>query len=220
MQYFAVTQKKDRGCPIGLLNAVLYDHCPENPAAIEHGTAYPWYSDPRGLEEYPEGMCLVAKEKSIDFSIRSISSNQLLDQNFLQSLIEFESPFVHFNEISVVSHASKRSIVQKRYFVSRFSDEFYFDLSDIANDAGSSVKIGKFGLSVLEKLSIRSSFFRHVFGIKSLDPRVDTIFCSERFYESARRKGVKGIDFAHVESAKWADPRSFTFDPDEIIPVL
>jgi len=83
------------------LNATLYDHCPDNAAATEHGTAYPWYFDPRGLEKYPEGMCLVAKEKSIDFSIRSISSNQFLDQNFLESLIEFKAPLKDFEPLRV-----------------------------------------------------------------------------------------------------------------------
>lgn len=220
MHFFAITQRKERGCPIGLLNAVLYDHCPENPAAIEHGTAYPWYFDPRRLEKYPEGMCLVAKEKSMDFSIRSISSNQILDQNFLELLIEFKAPLKDVKAIDVVSHASKQSIVQKKYFVSQFSAEFYFKLSDVANEAGSSVKVGNLGFRVLERLSIRASFDRHVFAIEGLDPRIGTIVCSEEFHAAAKKKGVKGIDFVGIESAKWPNPNSFMFDPEEILPVL
>ncbi|MCR6477813.1 hypothetical protein NU688_16750 [Variovorax sp. ZS18.2.2] len=220
MKFYAITQKKDRGCPIGLLNAVLYDHCPENPAAIEHGTAYPWYFDPRGLDEYPAGMCLIAKEKLINFSIRSISLNQFLDQNFLESLIEFKSHLKDFKEIEVISQSSKKSIVQKKYFVSRFADEFYVSLSEAVNNNESFVRNGKFGLSVFEKLSIRQSFDRHVFGIEGLDPRIGTIFCSEEFFESTKKKGVAGIDFVRVEAAKWPNPDSFVFDPEEILPVL
>lgn len=220
MKFYAITQKKDRGCPIGLLNAVLYDHCPEDPTAIEHGIAYPWYSDPKGLKEFPEGMCLVAKEKLIDFSIRSINSNQFLDQYFLESLIEFNTPLKNFKKIDVVSYFDKKRIAKKQYFASQFADDFYCKLSEVADEGESSVKNGKYGLTILEKLSIRKSFDRHVFGVENLDPRISTIFCSENFMDLAKKRGAKGIDFVPVEAAKWPDPNSFMFDPEEILSVL
>lgn len=220
MKFYAITQKKERGCPIGLLNAVLYDHCPEDPTVIEHGIVYPWYSDPKGLNEFPEGMYLVAKEKLIDFSIRSISSNQFLDQYFLESLTEFNAPLKDFKGIDVVSYSDKKDIVKKKYFASQFADDFYCRLSEAANEGGSSIKNGKYGLAILEKLSIRESFDRDVFGIAGLDPRVSTIFCSEKFVDSAKNRGVKGIDFVPVEFAKWPNPNSFMFDPEEILSVL
>ena len=113
MKFYAITQKKEHGCPIGLLNAVLYDHCPEDSTVIEHGIVYPWYSDPKGLNEFPEGMCLVAKEKLIDFSIRSISSNQFLDQYFLEALTEFNAPLKDFKGIDVVSYSDKKTLSRK-----------------------------------------------------------------------------------------------------------
>lgn len=64
------------------------------------------------------------------------------------------------------------------------------------------------------------SFDQHVFGIEGLDPRHGTIFCSEEFYESAKKNGVKEIDFVRIESARWPNPGSFVFDPEEVLPVL
>jgi hypothetical protein len=82
------------------------------------------------------------------------------------------------------------------------------------------VKAGRLGVRILERLSIRNSFDRHVFAIEGLDPRVRTIICSEKFYVSAKGKGVKGIDFVPIESARWPNPNSFVFDPEEVLSVL
>ena len=220
MKFYVIAQKKERGCPMGLLNAVLYDHCPEDPSSIEHGLAYPWYSDPHELRQYPEEMCLVTKEKLIDFSIRSISLTQFLDRGFLDSLLDFKASLKDFKAIDVMSHKTKERIVDKEYFASMFAEDFFLEPSEVVDEKLSSIVSASFGLRAIKKISLKGSVDRHVFAINGIDARQSTIFCSEEFVQKARERKTKGIEFVPLDAAKWADVNSFGSDMDVVLPVL
>ncbi|MDQ0015447.1 hypothetical protein J2W23_003847 [Variovorax boronicumulans] len=220
MKYYAVTQKKERGCPIGYLNAVLYDHCPEHPESIQHGMVYPWYADKKNLKSFPSGMCLVVKEKLIDFSIRSDASHQYLREDFFHLLQDFGAGIQDFKEILVVSSAHKNEITEAKYFASIFSREFYLSESNAIDFPASDLEKDEFDFLALKKLKINKDVEADVFGIQNLEPKHNTIICSERFVVAANKSGVKGVDFVDLDVAKWPDVNSFSYDPKEILAIL
>ncbi|MCR6476086.1 hypothetical protein NU688_07955 [Variovorax sp. ZS18.2.2] len=220
MKFFAMTQKKERGCPIGYLNAILYDHCPEHPESVQHGLVYPWYADKRNLNEFPDGMCLVVKEKLIDFSIRSDATHQYIQEDFLRLLERFGAPIKDFKRISVVSNAQKSEITEKRYFASIFAPDFYLDESLAIDFASSVIEKDECDFIALRKLKIKNNVGRDVFGIQNLDSKHDTIICSEKFVVAAKKEGFKGVDFIDLNSAKWPSASSFVYHANEILAVL
>lgn len=220
MKFFAMTQKKEPGCSIGYLNAVLHDHCPQHPESIDHGMLYPWYADKKNLSSFPEGMCLVVKEKSIDFSLRSDASHQYIREDFLRLLEDFGAEIKDRKEIFVISSSRREEIVRRRYFASIFAPEFYLDES-IAIDALSSVvEVDEYGFIALEKLQINPKVEKEVFGIRSLESKHSTLICSEKFVAAARKMDCKGVDFVDLSIAKWPKVSSFDYRPEEILAVL
>ena len=181
---------------------------------------YPWYADKKNLSSFPEGMCLVVKEKSIDFSLRSDASHQYIREDFLRLLEDFGAEIKDRKEIFVISSSRREEIVRRRYFASIFAPEFYLDES-IAIDALSSVvEVDEYGFIALEKLQINPKVEKEVFGIRSLESKHSTLICSEKFVAAARKMDCKGVDFVDLSIAKWPKVSSFDYRPEEILAVL
>lgn len=221
MNYYVITQKKERGCPIGDLDAVLHDHIPKKLERIEHGLIYPWYSDPEGMKEFPNSCFLVVKERPLEFAIRPLAYMlQVVDQAFLDTLIEFNASIKDYKPIKIFRASDGKEFTGKNYYISMFSRTFYRKEYEVLNESESVVEMDDLGHLRLCRVAVRSDFSGSVFGIELVNAANNTIICSEEFFKAAESRGVKGIDFIKIENAKWADPNLFTYDPENILPVL
>ncbi|WP_445659098.1 Imm43 family immunity protein [Achromobacter sp. NCFB-sbj8-Ac1-l] len=221
MNYYAITQKKDSGCPVGYLDITLYDHLPGKNEKIDYGIVYPWYSNPKGLSELPDGGCLVSREQPFQFSIRPFAYMlQIMDQAFLDTLQEFKAPIKSVKPVRIFSSKSGLEITTKQYYISIFSDEFYVNMKRVLNESESLIENEGSIDFWPEKISIKEDCSLPAFAIENIDFADQTIICSQGFVDSAKSRNVKGIDFVRIEFAKWANPNLLTYSEDHILPVL
>lgn len=206
MKHYALAQKKDRGCPIGMLNAALYDRFYDRSEIdkVEYGN-FNWYSGSgykngvQTYEPFPDGLVLISKDKLYDFDIRSDSGKfYIASESFIDLARSLGCEFDGCNKIEVRSRDGS-SIAEKRYFVVRFK---YCEFSDVV-DQGNSAFGGEPKLIKLKKLTIRPEVSAALFRIKNLSSSNDAVFCSERFQEGAVQRGFKGVDFIDLDVAAW-----------------
>jgi hypothetical protein len=210
MLYYRLSQKEERGCPVGGLNAVLYDkyYTRKEAAHIEYGR-FPWYAKIRNPEfkiTLPEGMVCIAKDRLWNFDIRACYFFIVSDE-FMGLLKEFSVPMESFVPITVCSQDGK-SISKKNYNAVIFPK---VDIFDIMDRKKSHIKIDEEDGSIryIRELVLRPDLSQHLFvPMLHLDPGYRTPICSEQFYQAAMDMDIKGVNFTPMHDPFWTTLRS------------
>jgi hypothetical protein len=194
MIYYRLSQKEERGCPVGYLRAVLYDkyYARKEAEHVEHGY-FPWYAKilyPNVKITLPEGMVCIAKYRLWDFDIRA-NRFFIVSDEFMGLLKKFSVPMESFVPITVCSQDGK-SISKKNYNAVIFPK---VDIFDVMNQEESHVVL-------------RSDFSQHLFvPTLRLHPGYWTPICSEQFYKAAIDLGIKGVIFMPLHDPDWSTIR-------------
>ncbi|SMC29052.1 hypothetical protein SAMN02745857_03573 [Andreprevotia lacus DSM 23236] len=204
MNYYALEQREDRGCPLGMLQGELHPRFFLDAKKFSYGT-YPWYANPYGrfgeVEKFPEGLCFITSDKLYNFAVRSDSfAYHLISEDFLACIQRAGGSLLDFQRVDVKSRVGK-DIAERQYFAAKFPRH---DVS-IAEDSDLSQFLVKAGSSTkrIKKLAISPKFSDTIFCIKGIDPANDTIFCSEDFYLLAKDMDFKGVEFIRLEDVVW-----------------
>ncbi|MGZ2746575.1 hypothetical protein [Burkholderia stagnalis] len=214
MKYYALLERKERGCPVGSMQGVVYDKFVENVRDLEYGLK-PWYNtfDDR-VKIFPGEMFLISRDKLIAYDIRSGGAGSkfnIISSGFLDLLKEFSVPIGDAQAINIVSEKG-RSVSAGGYFIVSFGRSIYQSMDDVVGE-GSVLKPDEFGGQFsIEKLSVKNGFDGDFFKIGNLYPGQDPIFCSERFAEAMARRGVgAGVELRDIEEIQWGSASADDF---------
>jgi len=199
MTYFGMSQKQERGRPIGMLSMALYDKCYSETEAkgVEYGL-FPWYANPslgRPHEPFPPGLCLVVKElPHVDFDIRGDSKFfHIVSEKFVEVMNRLGAEFADAQPINLRDPVG-RKIAEKQYWATKFKR---VEIAD-ALDMGQSELFPR--KDRIKKFRMRSDFSLHAFQLRGMAPGHDTVFCSEHFVRLASDIDFKGVDFLPLDA--------------------
>ncbi|WP_446904620.1 Imm43 family immunity protein [Burkholderia sp. YIM B11467] len=214
--YYALLEKKERGCPVGAMQGVVYDKFVENVLDLNYGEK-PWYNyrDLPG-EMFSGEMFLISRDKLISYDIRSSGGDSkfhIVSQGFLEILIDFSVPIQESRPIAIVD-SKGRDISEKKYHIISFGSDIYKE--DVL-DKSSIVGLNEFGdRFIVGSVDFKGGFKSDFFKIKNLDLAQSAIFCSEEFVrEAVKRKVVAGVEFRGIEEVDWA-----SVSPDNLLGFL
>ncbi|WGY71012.1 hypothetical protein KEC55_28850 [Burkholderia cepacia] len=210
--YYALLEKKERGCPVGAMHGVVYDKFVENVRDVNYGEK-PWYNyrDLPG-DMFSDEMFLISLDKLISYDIRSSGADSkfhIVSQDFFQILIDFSVPIQDSQNIAIVD-SKGRGVSEKEYKIISFGSDIY---KEGALEESSIVGLNEFGDHfVVEAVGFKSGFKSDFFKIKNLDLTQSAIFCSEEFArEAVKRKVAAGVEFRRIDEVDWASaaPNNF-----------
>ena len=202
MNYFGISKKKEKGCPLGLINMALYDafYSEREVKKISYGN-FPWYANAstrQPHEKFPSDMCLIVKERNIDFDIRGDSNFfHIVSAEFVAILKEISADYVDMQAITVCN-AKGDSISEKNYFVIKLKK---FPVSEFLNMSSSEFfpsRVDGVGIKI-KKFVVNAHFNHHVFQVDDMSPGHNAVFCSEDFKDSIEERLLKGIKFISVD---------------------
>ena len=203
MKYYILTQKEERGCPRGKLNAVLYDTFYEKSEKIEYGY-FPWYASQypwKGeYQPFPLGLCLISKDRLYDFGIRRITNVFcVVSADFLEICQSLKVDMQDYAPIEVCSR-KRKPITEKKYYAAVFK---YKDVLEVADEGSSFIKDEYGHIVRIRSLKIRPDFTEHLFRFRGMVGSSNTFICSEDFYHMAMEKDMKGVGFVPLADAVW-----------------
>jgi hypothetical protein len=205
MAYHALLEKKERGCPIGFMQGVVYDTFVKKVDKISYGYK-PWYNaSDKSRPLFPGEMFLISKDKLIAYDLRHGSEKfHIVSSGFFELLRDFQVPFEEVQPINIVN-SKGISIAEKDYYILSFGQRIHQKKNDVL-DAQSVFSADEYGhMSVIEKLIIKPGIYKDFFKIQGVDTGQDVIFCSEKFMEAAIAKKVNaGIAFMNIEDIPWS----------------
>ncbi|MDR0240583.1 MAG: hypothetical protein LBJ65_03175 [Burkholderia sp.] len=214
--YYVLLEKKERGCPVGAMQGVVYDKFVENVLDVNY-EGKPWYNyrDLPG-EMFPNEMFLISRDKLISYDIRSSGPNskfQIVSQGFLKVLIDFSVPIRESRPITIVD-SKGRDISEKEYHIISLGSDIYKE--DVL-EKSSIVGLNEFGdCFVVGGVDFKDEFKSDFFKIKNLDLAQNAIFCSEKFVgEAVKRKVAAGVEFRRIDEIDWA-----SISPDNFLGFL
>lgn len=215
-RYYALLEKKERGCPVGAMQGVVYDKFVENVLDVNYGEK-PWYNyrDLPG-RMFSDEMFLISRDKLISYDIRSSGANSkfhIVSRGFLEILIDFSIPINEAQSIAIVD-SKGRDISEKEYHIISFGSDIY---KEGVLEESSIVGLNEFeDCFVVDRIEFKDGVEFDFFKIKNLDLAQSAIFCSEEFArEAAKRKVVAGVEFRGVEEIDWASA-----SPDNLLGFL
>ncbi|MEN8640360.1 Imm43 family immunity protein [Pseudomonas sichuanensis] len=192
MAFFMLSQKKEVGCPVGLLSAALYDRFYENAKSLDHG-AFPWYANAalgKPHEVLPSGLVLIANAKKYDFTIRALYDRlYVASEGFVKVCRELGVTMLDCQKIDVVSGLNK-GIVASQYYVVVFESSDYGDLVLPSSQVAIGVRDWVTGF---ERLNIKEDA-PDLFKLNKLHPGISTLFCSSDFKAKLVEVGVRGVE--------------------------
>ncbi|WP_200626171.1 hypothetical protein [Pseudomonas sp. LAM2023] len=198
MKYYMMSCRKEPGCPVGLLDVVLFDKSYDDWDSVEYGY-FPWYANSvrrRPHEKLPEGLIMVGRSKKYIFGVRQITRDfYAMSSDFYKACL---SSGVDFSDIEKVDFkvSGGGEVNPVSYYVGMF-DSYDID-SIVSSDA--SLSFDEFGKVVaFSQLDFNDGPFAPVFKIKGLRAQVDTLFCNEDFVRAALDNNVRGVDFLALD---------------------
>lgn len=203
MKYYALSQKKAPGCPIGMLGGALYDKYYPDVKAIEVGY-FPWYANPsrgKAHEKFPPGLVFISKDGGYNFDIRGdLNFYYIISDKFKSLISRFEVEAVDVTPISICSQAGEK-ISEKHYYAAVFQS---FSPEMVSDDGESQFVRGKFGgISRIKRLVVREDFSCHIFKLNDMEGSSNTLICSEQFRDAAMEIGIEGVDFLDAAAIDW-----------------
>jgi hypothetical protein len=199
MIYYVLAQKKERGCPLGMLNGFLYDKAA--PPNTPHYGLKPWYANADA--EYPvfeKEMFFNSKDKLYNFDIRGEHGHFIVSEQFKATLDDFKVPIVESVPLKIVNSAFN-NIGEKSYHLVRLASSIYHEHDDIFEEDMELLWDGSGRLFSIVRARIKSDIDLPFFKIAKQDQ--DAIFCSAAFYNACNKHGMKGIEFLRFENIVW-----------------
>lgn len=198
MNHYLLLQKEDTGCPIGSFQGVLLDKYHQGAFSTDYGKQ-PWYAKP-GSQPFPEGLCLITREKSVNFDIRSDSSFfYIVSERFIRSCETLAVPFEDRKPIKVCSPRGE-PVTETQYWVCRFKA---FHIMEVADAPQSKLTEEDNFYHRPKKIVFKDDFSQDLFKLANLPPEINYLFCSERFFQAAKDQDFRGIEFINTNSYKW-----------------
>ena len=207
MNFFVLTQMKDSGCPIGMLDGALYDRFYDSSTlkSVDHG-AFNWYAGSgykdgvQTFAPFPDGLVLITKDRGYEFDIRAMGSNfYIVSARFVEAVDAANARFESCKPIDVRDRQGNEATATK-YYAARF---VYRDRTEVLDESQSSL-FGEDGILKIRRLMIRQDVSEPAFRIKDLYPSYDGVFCSDAFRQAADRLGgLRGTGFEDLETAAW-----------------
>jgi hypothetical protein len=198
-----LSQKKDVGCPVGKLNAALYDRFYDDAKSMDHGT-FPWYANTalgRPHEKLPEGLVLIAGVKKIEFSVRQLYDRlYVASEAFVEVCRELGVKVLDCVKVDVVSSLNK-SIVSSQYYVVVLEVADYDALVMSASEVSEGVRGWINGFDRLDIQGRAPDLFK----LDRPHPRIATLFCSAEFRRRLDGKGLKGVEFLSLSKCSSLD---------------
>lgn len=199
MNYFVLAQKKDRGCPLGMLNGFLYDQ-PAPPNTPHYGLK-PWYTRANlNQSGFASKMFFNTKDRLYSFDLRSEHGYLIVSDQFRIVLDEFKVPVSECVPLSVLNAAFK-NIGEKNYFVVQLSSSNYLEREDIFEPDMELVWDEAKRRFSIGRARIKENIDVPLFKIRNQDE--DAIFCSEAFASTCHRYKTKGIEFLKFDEVVW-----------------
>ncbi len=175
MEYYVLSQKEERGCPAGFLQADLYDKFYSDTKNVEYGF-FSWYAEKihyKTHTPYPEGMVLISKDEFYDFDIRSIARFYIVSDDFMSVCRGLDVNVTDAVPIQVVSKGGEK-ISSKSYNAVLFEE-----LDARSETDPASTFIEEDGLIFrFKKLVLPPDFKRDLFKFKGLISGSNTLICS------------------------------------------
>lgn len=198
MKFYAISQKKDAGSHIGLLDAALFDKVYENWDEVQYGY-FPWYSNAtrmRPHEKMPAGMVLVGKSKKYYFGARGLARGlYAINEKFYTACVDAGVSFVDVEKVSVIVKGGADNPVS--YYAAVFKS---YPRDEVIRQT-SKTTCNEYGrIEAFECLALQTPD-NAVFRIAGLSAYIDTLYCTEDFKMSAERLGVLGIEFIPLDSS-------------------
>lgn len=203
MNHYLLLQKNEPGCPIGSFQGVLLDKYRQGAFNTDYGKQ-PWYAKP-GSEPFPKGLCLVTREKSFGFDIRSNSNFfYVASERFIRACEKYANPFEDLQPITVCS-PSGQPVSETPYWVCRFKA---FPIDEVADMHLSEIQKEDNFFQRPKKLTLKIDLPQDIFKVMRLPHEINFLFCSQRFFEAAKQQSFRGIEFINMKSYKWPPKRS------------
>lgn len=197
MNFYAISQKKDVGSPLGLLDAALYDKEYEDWNEVEYGY-FPWYKDApvnSGHEKMPAGMVLLGGGKKYCFGARSLARGlYAINEKFYAACVEFGVQFIDVIKVEckVNGGGADNPIA---YYAAVFRSYAPSDVIDVSSRIVSD-EHGR--VQSFESLTLKETDSA-VFRIDRLSAYIDTLYCTEEFKQKVEALGVLGIEFISLK---------------------
>ncbi|MBC3476007.1 MULTISPECIES: hypothetical protein [Pseudomonas] len=198
MKYYMLSRKKEPACPMGMLDATLYDKVYDDWGSVAHGY-FPWYANagrPNLHEKLPSGLILVGRSKKYLFGARQLIRDlYVFSSNFVSACRQANASFFDFEPVDFkVSNGSE--VNPLGYYVGVFES---YAIEEVV-DPQSVLQVDEFDqVESFSKLVIREGFSAALFRIKDFNPEVSTLFCNEIFMQKAMDNHVQGIEFLSLD---------------------
>ncbi|CAB3774220.1 MULTISPECIES: Imm43 family immunity protein [Burkholderia] len=207
MKYYVLLERKERGCPVGSMQGIIYDEFVEDVEALEYWVK-PWYNqfDDREII-FPGEMFLISRDKLILYDVRSGGAGSkfnLVSLEFLRVLVDFD---VHLREMQPLHVVDRHGVcISKReYRIISFARDVYESAEGVVKESSILMPDEFGGQFSIESISIKAGVNRDLFKIKNIYSGQDPIFCSERFVDEVKVRQVDaGIEFRRIEEIDWA----------------
>lgn len=198
MKFYVISQKKDAGSHLGLLDAALFDKAYENWDEVQYGY-FPWYANATRIvphEKMPTGMVLVGKSKKYYFGARSLARGlYAINAKFYLACLEAEVKFVDVEKVNFIVGGGAENLVS--YYAAVFKS---YPCDEVI-ESTSSVTCDEYGwIESFERLELKSPGGA-VFRIGGLSPYIDTLYCTDGFKKIAERHGVLGVEFISLDGS-------------------
>ncbi|NWD83073.1 hypothetical protein HX891_22055 [Pseudomonas reactans] len=197
--HYALSQEQKPGCPIGMLDAALYDKFYEHPEKIKYGF-FPWYSENNfrhPKHKLPEGITLIGKGSDYRFGARNLfKSIYAIDEKFLKTCQEAK---VNFHDIQPMATVDKygTSISKSAYYAVVFKCS-----EEIAGISGEGIIKNELGhIEHFESIIFSKDITENLFRFNKIAPPTSTLFCTENFMKLALINEVEGIKFLPAASS-------------------
>lgn len=196
--HYALSQEKSSGCPVGKLNAALYDKLYEHPEKVKHGF-FPWYEENNFRQpkhRLPEGIVLIGKDPDYRFGIRNIfKSIYAIDEKFLKTCQEAKVDFHDIQPMATVDR-NGTSISKTAYYAVVFKC-----IEDITEITGENlIKNDLLHIESFRSINFSEKITDNLFRFSKLSPPVSTLFCTDSFMRLALINEVEGIRFLPTSS--------------------
>lgn len=207
MEYYALMEKKERGCPVGAMQGIVFDRFVEDVKEVNYGLK-PWYSGrPQKGDVFPGEMFLISRDKLIAYDVRASGAGptfHVVSEGFLELLKDFSVSIREARPLSVVN-SKGLGVAEKKYHIIIFGDNLYEDKDDVVGGDSVLVPNEYGGIFSIENICFKSGLSKDFFKIKNITAGQDPIFCSERFVGEAVKRGVvAGMEFRSVNEVNWA----------------
>lgn len=207
MKYFVLSATQSSLCPISLMDdAVLYMNKEQASQNIEC-ESLPWYSYKTSKNcDLPIEGALILKSKKIEISIRNVSENIYVVDEFFKNIFGkyINSDFIR---VEVLSESLER-INNKNYYIFRFNQ--IFDFKNVL-DLNKSIYRLDNDFLVLEKAGFLSNLNIDILKVDNMDSAQDTFFISEFVKEEIEKNKYQGINIFELSLAQWRDSDDFSF---------